>query len=129
MSCAYIGSSLDSTGLFAWLALKITYAAKNNGRVLFLFYYMLSSAITTFMSNDICIITLTPIICYFANAAKLDPVPYLISEYAAANICSILLYIGNPTNIIVAQAYDMTFLGYLKWSTLPTIGGCQAKHH
>jgi len=122
MSLAYVGSSLDATGALAWLALKITYASRSNGRVLFLLYYLLSSCITTFMSNDVCIITLTPIICYFANAAGLDPVPYLISLYVAANICSVMLYIGNPTNIIVAQAYQMTFLGYMKWSVLPTIG-------
>ena len=116
MSLAYVGSSLDATGALAWLALKITYASRSNGRVLFLLYYLLSSCITTFMSNDVCIITLTPIICYFANAAGLDPVPYLISLYVAANICSVMLY------IIVAQAYQMTFLGYMKWSVLPTIG-------
>lgn len=56
--------------------------------------------------------------------SSLDPVPYLVAEYVAANICSTLLYIGNPTNIIVAQAYQMTFLGYMKWSVLPTIGEC-----
>ena len=55
-------------------------------------------------------------------STSLDPVPYLVAEYVAANICSTLLYIGNPTNIIVAQAYQMTFLGYMKWSVLPTVG-------
>jgi hypothetical protein len=29
---------------------------------------------------------------------------------------------GNPTNIIVADAYNMTFLGYSKFMALPTIG-------
>ena len=31
------------------------------------------------------------------------------------------LYIGNPTNIIVAQAYGLSFLKYSKWMVLPTI--------
>ena len=70
MALAYIGSSLDATGVFAWLALKLTYASRSNGRVLFLLYYVLSACITALMSNDVSIITLTPIICYFANAAK-----------------------------------------------------------
>ena len=29
---------------------------------------------------------------------------------------------GNPTNIIVAQAYGMTFIGYSKWMVVPTFG-------
>lgn len=48
--------------------------------------------------------------------------PFLFAEYAAANTFGALLYTGNPTNIIVAQAYDMTFLGYSKYMTLPTFG-------
>jgi Na+/H+ antiporter NhaD/arsenite permease-like protein len=33
-----------------------------------------------------------------------------------------LLSAGNPTNIIVAMAYRLTFLQYSKWMALPTIG-------
>ncbi len=35
-----------------------------------------------------------------------------------------LLFVGNPTNIIVAQAYRMSFIGYSKWMALPTLGRC-----
>jgi Na+/H+ antiporter NhaD/arsenite permease-like protein len=30
-------------------------------------------------------------------------------------------YIGDPTNIIVGQAFQLTFLGYLMWMFLPTV--------
>lgn len=49
------------------------------------------------------------------------------TEYAAGNIFGALLYVGNPTNIIVAQAYDMSFLGFSKIMTLPTLG--ESCHH
>ncbi|GIL89624.1 hypothetical protein Vretimale_1798 [Volvox reticuliferus] len=120
MSMAYIAGSLDATGVFAWLALKFTVMSRGRGRVLFLFYFLLSSFITTFTSNDVCILTLTPIVCYFAKATGVDPMPFLFAEYAAANTFGALLYTGNPTNIIVADAYNMTFLGYSKYMTLPT---------
>ncbi|GLC51916.1 hypothetical protein PLESTB_000562700 [Pleodorina starrii] len=120
MSMAYIAASLDATGVFAWLALKFTVMSGGRGRVLFLFYFLLSSFITTFTSNDVCILTLTPIVCYFAKASNVDPMPFLFAEYAAANTFGALLYTGNPTNIIVADAYNMTFLGFSKYMTLPT---------
>lgn len=50
--------------------------------------------------------------------------PYLLAEFAAANLWSMALFVGNPTNIIVAQAYKMSFVGYSKWMLLPTLGGC-----
>ncbi|KAG2453996.1 hypothetical protein HYH02_001039 [Chlamydomonas schloesseri] len=121
MSMAYIAGSLDATGIFAWMALRFTVMSGGRGYVLFLFYFVLSAFITTFTSNDVCILTLTPIVCYFAKATGVDPMPFLFAEYAAANTFGALLYTGNPTNIIVAQAYDMTFLGYSKYMTLPTL--------
>jgi len=40
-----------------------------------------------------------------------------------ANIWSATLFIGNPTNIIVAEAYQLSFLEYSKWMILPTVFG------
>ncbi|MCX8153128.1 MAG: SLC13 family permease [Candidatus Bathyarchaeota archaeon] len=121
MALAYICISLDSTGLFAYLAVRATFAAGNSGRKLFLYFFLLSSFLTMFTSNDIVILTITPIIYYFAKNTKIDPVPFLIAQFFAANIWSIALYTGNPTNIIVAQAYTLSFIEYSKWMILPTI--------
>ncbi len=121
MSLAYICLSLDATGLFAYLALRTTKAAGTSGKKLFLYFFALSSFLTLFTSNDIVILTLTPIIYYFAKSTKTDPVPFLIAQFFAANVWSAALYTGNPTNIIVAQAYNCSFLGYSEWMLLPTV--------
>ena len=65
--------------------------------------------------------TLTPIICYYGQASKIDPTPYLVAEFMAANIWSMLFFFGNPTNIIVFAAFDLTFFGYTAWVLLPTL--------
>ncbi|MDD5082648.1 MAG: ArsB/NhaD family transporter, partial [Dehalococcoidales bacterium] len=117
--------SLDLTGFFRYLALLATRAAGNSGKKLFLYFFLLSSILTVFTSNDIVILTMTPIICYCAQYADCDPIPFLIAQFFAANIWSVALYIGNPTNIIVAQAYGLTFLEYSRWMALPTVvTGC-----
>ena len=53
-------------------------------------------------SNDIVILTLTPIIAYFCKYTGSDPLPFLFVQFFSSNIWSIILIIGNPTNIIVA---------------------------
>uniref|UniRef100_A0A383W390 Citrate transporter-like domain-containing protein n=1 Tax=Tetradesmus obliquus TaxID=3088 RepID=A0A383W390_TETOB len=129
MALAYVSTSLDMTGCFGWLALHITRRSKGNGRLLFLLYFAVSSSITVFTSNDIAIMTLTPIIYYFSAATGTDAVPYLTAMFTAANIWSMLLFVGNPTNIIVAVAYQMSFGDYSRWMALPTLGaglGCLA---
>ncbi len=121
MSLAYICLSLDETGFFAYLALKATEASGDSGRKLFLYFFLLSSFLTLFTSNDIVILTMTPIVYYFAKNAKIDPVPFLIAQFFAANIWSVALYTGNPTNIIVAQAYNLSFMEYFAWMFLPAV--------
>lgn len=37
------------------------------------------------------------------------------------------LLAGNPTNIIVAVAYQMSFGDYSRWMALPTLGALQQK--
>jgi len=120
-SLAYVCISIDSTGFFEYLALSAAKKSGSSGKKLFMYFFFLSSVLTVFTSNDIVILTLTPIILYFCKYTKMNPFPYLIGQFFAANIWSITLYIGNPTNIIVAQAYNLTFAEYSGWTLLPTM--------
>lgn len=112
---------LDEIGLFHFLAVKATKIAKNNQLVLFFTLYLLTSILTIFTSNDIVILTLTPFICFFAKNTKINPLPYLIAEFAAANTWSMMFIIGNPTNIYLATSAGIGFIDYFKVMWLPTI--------
>ena len=122
MSLSYVCVSLDITGLFSWMANWIIKKSNYNGHKLFIWFSLFASVLTIFTSNDIVILTLTPICCYMCSCSKnLDPVPYVISQFFLANVWSVLLEIGNPTNVIVALAYDLNFLVYSKWMAIPAI--------
>jgi arsenical pump membrane protein len=123
IALAYITISLDSTGFFEFAALKFINRSRGSKTRLFLYFYFLSSLITMVTSNDIVILTLTPIIFYFGKHAKVRVLPYLIAEFFAANIWSMFLYVGNPTNIIVAMASGLNFYEYTYWMALPTVAG------
>ncbi|MDH7593648.1 MAG: ArsB/NhaD family transporter [Methanomicrobiales archaeon] len=88
---------------------------------LFLALYSVVSILTVFTSNDIIILTLTPFIYYFARDAGIDPRPILFTEFFAANTWSMMLYIGNPTNIVIASAFSLRFDEYTLYLFLPTI--------
>lgn len=107
--------------MFDYLAAKAVNASQGSGWRLFVAFFALSSVITVATSNDIVILTITPIIVAVTQLAKLDPEPYLFAQFFAANIWSMILVVGNPTNIIVAQAESIEFLQYSRWMVLPTI--------
>lgn len=112
---------LDELGFFQKLASYAMEKAKGEQMKMFFYLYIITSVLTVFTSNDIIILTFTPFICYFAKYAKINPIPYLIAEFVAANSWSMMLIIGNPTNIYIASFYQIDFFSYLKIMFLPTI--------
>lgn len=121
LSMTVLSIFLDELGFFRYLASIALKKAKTGQVKLFLYLYITVSVLTVFTSNDVIILSFTPFICYFAKNAKINPTPYLAAEFVAANTWSMALIIGNPTNIYLATACGVDFLGYIKISIVPTI--------
>ena len=112
---------LDEVGFFQFVATLLINRCKTNQKTLFLMLYVLVSFLTIFTSNDIVILTFTPFICYFAKNTKINPIPYLVAEFAAANTWSMMLIVGNPTNIYLGSFANINFIDYLDVMFLPTV--------
>lgn len=120
ISMTILSVFLDELGFFKYLASIAIKKAKCKQISIFLSLYALTSVLTVFTSNDIIILTLTPFICYFCKNAKINPIPYLVSEFVSANTWSMMLIIGNPTNIFLATQANIDFFTYFKVMALPT---------
>ncbi len=112
LSMAFMSIFLDKVGFFKYLAGVAANKFQKNQISLFLALFFLISILTVFTSNDIIILTFTPFICYFCKHTKINPIPYLIGEFFAANTLSMILIIGNPTNIYIASNAHITFIEY-----------------
>lgn len=112
---------LDEVGFFSYIAGISLKFAKTSQLRLFCVLFLLVSVLTVFTSNDIIILTFTPFICYFSKKAEIDPMPYLFGEFVAANTWSMMLIIGNPTNIYLATANGIGFGTYTAHMLLPTL--------
>ncbi|MEG2084624.1 MAG: ArsB/NhaD family transporter, partial [Clostridia bacterium] len=123
ISMSMLSIFLDEVGFFSYLANVVLKKAKTSQTTLFLLLYALVSVLTVFTSNDIIILTFTPFICYFTKNAKINPIPYLVTEFVSANTWSMALIIGNPTNIYLATASNITFINYFTTMIVPTIFG------
>lgn len=121
-SMAFISIFLDHCGFFDYCARLAIRHAGTSGTRLFFSLYATVSLLTVFTSNDIVILTFTPFIYYFARDTKIDPVPYLVAEFFAANTWSMALLIGNPTNILLSGAFGIGFFEYLRVMLLPAVG-------
>lgn len=121
ISLSMISISLDELNFFNFLATKVLNKAKGSQYKIFFSIYLLVALLTVFTSNDIVILTFTPFIISFSKKAKINPLPYLICEFVNANTYSMLLSIGNPTNIYLSGSSDISFAYYLSKMWLPTL--------
>ncbi|MBO5775955.1 MAG: anion permease, partial [Clostridia bacterium] len=111
---------LDEMNFFAYLAAKSVSGAREQKRF-FIKLYILVSVHTVFTSNDVIILTFTPFICCYAKNAGVNPVPYLVSEFVAANTFSLTFIIGNPTNIYLATFCGIGFGRYFLVMAVPAL--------
>lgn len=123
ISVTLISLYLGDAGFFDFLADYLFKKNKSGQIKLFLALYFLVAVLTVFTSNDIIILTFTPPICIFCKRAKISPIPFLFGEFVAANTWSMMLIVGNPTNIYLAQSAGVSFLTYFKVMCLPAIVG------
>ena len=112
---------LDRTGFFGYISGVVLKHTGHSQYAVFFSLYAVIAVLTVFTSNDIVILTFTPFICNFCRSAKIDVIPYLIMEFVVANTWSILLLIGNPTNIYISGAFDISFGEYFVHMALPTV--------
>jgi Na+/H+ antiporter NhaD/arsenite permease-like protein len=138
---AYASISLDVTGFSRFVALTVLRSesvghhqdttaggSESRGRLfcepsrrLLIEVYLLSGIIALIASNDVVILTLTPVLLHFCDAQRILPHKVVYIEYVAANTWSAFLLIGNPTNIIAGQAMQMTFARYVVLLWMPTV--------
>lgn len=121
ISMTMISIFLDELGFFAKIANKVLKHTKDSQIKIFVSFYFLVAILTMFTSNDIIILTLTPFIIFFCKNAKISPIPYLVSEFVAANTWSMIFVIGNPTNIYLAESYEIGFVEYFLKMAIPTL--------
>lgn len=121
ISISLISIALDETRFFDYIASIFINKYNSSQTKLFVFLYILISILTVFTSNDIVILTFTPFILYFSKSGKINPIPYLVMEFVAANTYSMMFSIGNPTNIYLASMFEITFLDYFLTMIIPTL--------
>jgi len=113
-SMTFISTFLDEAGFFKYMASVVIEKAGDSQKSLFTILFIAISVLTVFTSNDVIILTFTPFICFFCRHSHINPIPYVVSEFVAANTLSMALIIGNPTNIYISLSLGIDFITYFQ---------------
>ncbi|KIW00746.1 hypothetical protein, variant [Verruconis gallopava] len=123
LSLAYIAISVDASGLIRWLAYKVLQWAGDVGHRLFFYLYAFFFGLGSFIGNDPIILSGTAFLAYMTRVSQNieQPTAWIHTQFAIANIASAILVSSNPTNLVLAGAFDIKFLHYTANIIIPVI--------
>lgn len=79
--------------------------------------------LSALLANDIVCLAVTPVLIEVCSRRHLDPLPFLLALACASNVGSAATLIGNPQNMLIGQALNLSFSRYLMDASVPVLLG------
>jgi Na+/H+ antiporter NhaD/arsenite permease-like protein len=123
ITLAYIAISIDASGLIRYLAFKVLQWGGQAGHKLFFYLYTFFFALGSFIGNDPIILSGTPFLAYMTRVSSNieHPRAWIHTQFAIANVASAILVSSNPTNLVLAGAFQIKFVEYTANMIVPVI--------
>ncbi|KXJ91903.1 hypothetical protein Micbo1qcDRAFT_161941 [Microdochium bolleyi] len=123
ITLAYVAISIDASGLIRYLAFKVLQKGGKVGPWLFFYLYAFFFALGSFIGNDPIILSGTAFLSYMTRVSRniVHPRAWIFTQFAAANISSAILVSSNPTNLVLAGAFNIKFIIYTANMIVPVV--------
>lgn len=106
-------SITQKTGIFQWAAIKLAKSVNANPVSIMIGMFVLTALFSAFLDNVTTVLILVPITILIALELGLDPVPFILLQAIGSNIGGTATLIGDPPNILIGLAANLSFLDFL----------------
>src|ERR687897_3430078 len=103
----------QQTGVYDYIAIRAGQVSK--GRPLWVVISLAGTTalLSAFLDNLTTILLVVPITFLLADALDIDPIPLIVAEILVSNVGGTATLIGDPPNILIAGATDLTFMAFI----------------
>ncbi len=112
---------LRPTGAFDFAAVHITHLAKGSPRLLLIYLSLSVSLISMILDNVTTVIVFAPLTVLICRLLKINPMPYLMAEAMLSNIGGAATLVGDPPNLMIGSAANISFNSFLMHMGLPVL--------
>jgi Na+/H+ antiporter NhaD/arsenite permease-like protein len=103
----------QQTGIYDYIAIRAGQLSRGKPLFVVLSLAGTTAVLSAFLDNLTTILLVVPITFLLADALDIDPIPLVIIEVIASNIGGTATLIGDPPNIIIAGATDLSFNDFI----------------
>jgi len=115
-----VSGAFTVSGFYAWAANKVA-GLPISPTALLAVFIAVSAGLSSLLTNDVVVLSMTPLLISVALARGLNPVPFLLAFCFAANSGAAGTLIGSPQNMIAAQSLDLSFNEFMMASGIPAL--------
>jgi Na+/H+ antiporter NhaD/arsenite permease-like protein len=103
----------ETTGIYTYLAIRAGQVSRGRPLAITLSLAGATAGLSAFLDNLTTVLLMVPITFLLADALDIDPIPLVLIEVFASNIGGTATLIGDPPNILIAGATDLSFMAFI----------------
>ena len=103
----------ETTGIYTYLAIRAGQLSRGRPLAITLSLAGATAGLSAFLDNLTTVLLMVPITFLLADALDIDPIPLVLIEVFASNIGGTATLIGDPPNILIAGATDLSFIAFI----------------
>ncbi len=116
--CLLIGMMIivgiaEKSGMFQYVAIWATKKVKANPRGIMIVLAVVTAVFSALLDNVTTVLLIAPVTFQITRKLKINPYPYLIMEIFASNIGGTATLIGDPPNILIGSAINLSFMDFV----------------
>ncbi len=101
------------SGVFQYVAIKSAKVVKANPLGVLAVFSVVTAVFSALLDNVTTVLLITPVILLITRELGVKPYPYLFSSILASNIGGSATLIGDPPNIMIGSAANLSFNAFL----------------
>ncbi len=103
----------QKTGMFQYVAIKAAKFVKGNPWGILVMLSLVTAVFSAFLDNVTTVLLIAPVTLLITDALGVRPYPYLFAQIFASNIGGASTLIGDPPNIMIGSAANLSFTDFL----------------
>lgn len=102
-----------NSGLFEFVAIKAAKLSKGDPWRIMMVFMIITALFSAMLDNVTTVLLIAPMTLTITKILNVNPIPYLITQAIASNIGGTGTMIGDPPNIMIGSAANLTFMEFL----------------
>ena len=105
---------IRQSGLFEYVAIKAAKMVHGDPWKIMIAFVLLTAILSGILDNVTTVLLVGPMTIAIAKMLEINPVPFLMTQILASNAGGTATLIGDPPNIMIGSAANLSFMDFLK---------------